>query len=94
MRKKKRNFFISFITLRWIILLPVLFYRKCISPLLPSVCRYSPSCSEYMLGSVKEFGLIKGGAKGLYRILRCNPFSKGGYDPVPVNPKGDIKWLY
>ena len=94
MRKKKRSFFVNLVTFRWLVTLPVLFYRKCVSPLLPSVCRYTPSCSQYMLDAVKEFGLIKGGIKGTYRIMRCNPFTKGGYDPVPINPKGDIKWLY
>lgn len=80
--------------MRWLIDLPVMFYRKCISPLLPNVCKYTPSCSQYMLDAVREYGPVKGAAKGICRLARCNPFSKGGYDPVPINPKGEVKWLY
>lgn len=46
------------------------------------VCRFEPYCSEYMYQSIDKHGIFKGGILGLYRILRCNPFSKGGYDPV------------
>jgi len=94
MRRKRRNLLVAFFTFRWLLILPVIFYKKCVSPLLPNVCRYTPSCSEYMLQSVKEFGLIKGGARGFYRIIRCNPFSKGGFDPVPLNTKGEVRWLF
>ncbi len=59
------------------------FYRKYISPLKSTKCPYVPSCSEYCLQAVKKYGSIKGGLLALWRILRCNPFSKGGYDPVP-----------
>lgn len=65
------------------ILLFIKVYKKFISPLKPRTCRYYPSCSEYMLQAIERLGLIKGLGYGLYRILRCNPFSKGGYDPVP-----------
>lgn len=58
-------------------------YRKYISPLKRTKCPYFPSCSEYGLQAVEKYGAIKGGALALWRILRCNPFSKGGYDPVP-----------
>lgn len=47
------------------------------------ICRYYPSCSEYTKQSISRFGLVVGFFMGSYRILRCNPFSKGGYDPVP-----------
>ena len=48
----------------------------------PKMCRFTPTCSEYTYQSIDKYGLIKGGIKGTYRILRCNPFNKGGYDPV------------
>ena len=59
------------------------FYRKYISPMKSTKCPYIPTCSEYGLEAVEKYGTIKGGALALWRILRCNPFSKGGYDPVP-----------
>lgn len=60
-------------------------YQKHISPTLSifSKCPYTPSCSNYAIEAIEKYGAIKGGALGLWRILRCNPFSKGGYDPVP-----------
>lgn len=70
-----------------------MFYKKCISPLLPSVCLYYPSCSTYMLESIRKHGIFKGVALGVKRLLRCNPAAKGGFDPVPEK-KGDYKWLY
>lgn len=59
------------------------FYRKYISPMKRTKCPYIPSCSEYGLEAVRKCGAIKGGLLALWRIIRCNPFSKGGYDPVP-----------
>ncbi len=59
------------------------FYRSAISPKKPAMCRYIPTCSEYGLTAIERFGAFKGGALTLWRILRCNPLSKGGYDPVP-----------
>ncbi|MGL1930765.1 MAG: membrane protein insertion efficiency factor YidD [Desulfotalea sp.] len=67
---------------RLLILSSVKFYRYCISPLFPPVCRFTPSCSEYMILAVEKHGVIRGLALGLWRILRCHPFSRGGYDPV------------
>jgi putative membrane protein insertion efficiency factor len=58
------------------------FYQMVISPLFPSVCRFSPSCSEYAVQAFTKYGVFKGSIKTIWRILRCNPFSKGGYDPV------------
>ena len=61
------------------------FYQKHISPWLDSKnikCKYYPTCSEYTKQAIEKYGVLKGGAKGMWRILRCNPFSKGGYDPV------------
>ncbi|MFC2139377.1 membrane protein insertion efficiency factor YidD [Bacteroidota bacterium] len=57
-------------------------YQKLISPLFPPSCRFYPTCSEYAVQSFSKHGVIKGGSKAVWRILRCNPFNKGGYDPV------------
>lgn len=55
-------------------------YQKFISPLYPASCRYYPSCSNYAILSVEKYGVIKGLLKAIWRVLRCNPFSKGGVD--------------
>ena len=59
------------------------FYRKNISPLTPASCKYIPTCSQYGLEAIERFGALKGGLLTLWRVLRCNPWSRGGYDPVP-----------
>jgi putative membrane protein insertion efficiency factor len=58
------------------------FYQKFLSPLLPRTCRFYPSCSAYCIHSIEKYGLMRGGMRGMLRILRCNPFHPGGYDPV------------
>lgn len=58
-------------------------YQKYFSPLKHTKCPYYPSCSNYGLEAVQEYGAIQGSLMAFWRILRCNPFSKGGYDPVP-----------
>ena len=63
------------------------FYSFFISPMLGNSCRYSPSCSEYSIEALKEFGLIKGIFKSFTRILSCNPWGKGGLDPVKKEMK-------
>ena len=66
-----------------ILILLIEFYRKNISPLKSTKCPYIPSCSEYGLEAIRKYGAFKGGLLAIWRIIRCNPFSKGGYDPVP-----------
>jgi len=61
----------------------VLFYRKHVSPMSTPQCRYAPTCSAYALEALEKYGALKGGLLALRRILRCHPFRKGGYDPVP-----------
>ncbi|MBE1466528.1 membrane protein insertion efficiency factor YidD [Kibdelosporangium phytohabitans] len=67
----------------WVLLLPIHVYRKVISPLLPPTCRYYPSCSTYAVEALKTHGAIKGLWLAVWRLLRCNPWSSGGIDPVP-----------
>lgn len=57
-------------------------YQKFISPLFPPSCRFYPTCSQYSIEAVSKYGAIKGSAMAMWRIVRCNPFNKGGYDPV------------
>jgi putative membrane protein insertion efficiency factor len=61
------------------------FYKAMISPALPASCRYVPSCSEYAAEAVARYGFFRGSALAVWRILRCNPFTRGGYDPVSRN---------
>lgn len=68
----------------------VQFYQKFISPMFPPSCRYTPTCSSYMIQSIERFGAIKGTGMGVWRILRCHPFVKGGYDPVPEKKSMNI----
>ena len=65
----------------------VKFYRRYISPLKPPCCRFIPTCSEYALEAYRVHGFFVGTALSLWRLLRCNPFGKGGYDPVPPKRK-------
>jgi putative membrane protein insertion efficiency factor len=78
--------------MRRLILLPVIAYQRLISPLFPRRCKYEPTCSQYAVDAVRELGVLRGSALAVWRVLRCNPWSHGGYDPVsaqrlfPVRP--------
>jgi uncharacterized protein len=67
---------------RRVVVAPIVVYRRVISPLLPPRCKYYPSCSEYAIQAVSEFGILRGLVLAAWRLLRCNPFSHGGVDPV------------
>jgi len=70
--------------LRFPVLALILLYQKTISKALPGdTCRYYPSCSHYSYQAIYKYGVFRGGFMGVWRILRCNPFSQGGFDPVP-----------
>lgn len=73
----------------WVATRPIRFYQLAISPWLPGSCRYLPTCSEYAVAALRTHGLVKGGMLALWRLLRCHPWAKGGYDPVPPGPKED-----
>lgn len=79
--KQISNFF------KWLFILPVRFYQIAISPILGPSCRYDPTCSHYMIGAIREWGVIKGVWLGLKRIASCHPWGGHGYDPVPKRKK-------
>jgi len=62
--------------------LPIHAYRRLLSPALPARCKYHPSCSAYALQAIESYGILRGAVLAAWRLLRCNPFSHGGYDPV------------
>ena len=66
-------------------------YKRWISPSLLPSCRYVPTCSEYAIEAVERYGVLQGGAKAAWRLMRCHPFAKGGVDPVVRIPGGTIK---
>ena len=63
----------------------LILYKRLVSPLLPPACRYVPSCSEYAAEAVARHGFVYGAILAGWRLLRCNPLARGGYDPVPKN---------
>jgi hypothetical protein len=67
---------------RRVAVLPIVAYRRFVSPAIPNRCRYHPSCSAYALQAVEQFGILRGLVLASWRLLRCNPWSHGGHDPV------------
>jgi hypothetical protein len=70
------------ILLRGLVVLPITAYQRLISPALPRRCKYEPSCSRYAAQAIREYGILRGLVLAAWRLLRCNPWSHGGYDPV------------
>lgn len=81
--KMGRALYMMGLSLTWVLVLPILFYQKCITPFTPPSCRFTPTCSEYARQALLKYGPIKGLLLALWRILRCNPWGGSGYDPVP-----------
>ncbi|MBO5812053.1 MAG: membrane protein insertion efficiency factor YidD [Bacteroidaceae bacterium] len=69
--------------LSYLLILPIRFYRLCISPLLPPSCRFTPTCSQYAIEAISKYGPFKGMFLAVKRLLRCRPGGGSGYDPVP-----------
>ena len=69
--------------MRRLLLSALRFYKSQVSPALPPACRYTPTCSEYAIEAVERYGAWRGSALAVRRVLSCNPFARGGYDPVP-----------
>ncbi len=67
----------------WLLVLPIKFYQRFISPLTPPSCRYTPTCSTYAVEAIQKHGPFKGAWLAIKRIVRCNPWGGSGYDPVP-----------
>ena len=78
--------------LRQLVIFPVRVYQKLVSPLFPCVCRYQPTCSQYMIEAIQNYGVVKGVVLGIKRLLRCHPWGGCGYDTVV--PKKDDKNLH
>ena len=89
----RKVMFVITYPLRLILMGLVYVYKYCISPLLPHTCRFYPTCSTYAVLALKEFGFFKGSYLAIKRILKCVPNGKSGLDLLPLNIKGDLKWL-
>ena len=66
-------------------------YQLTLSRILPQRCRFHPSCSQYAVESLRAYGLLRGGALAMWRLMRCGPWAKAGYDPVPVLQPGPLR---
>ncbi|MDR1753472.1 MAG: membrane protein insertion efficiency factor YidD [Eubacterium sp.] len=79
--------------MRYIFVGIIKLYRATLSKILPPSCRFTPSCSQYAITAITRFGAVKGGYLSLWRIMRCNPYSKGGPDEVPSKFSWRIRFL-
>jgi uncharacterized protein len=68
--------------MRRVVMAPIVAYQRVISPAFPRRCKYEPTCSAYAVQAIREFGILQGLVLAVWRLLRCNPFSHGGFDPV------------
>jgi uncharacterized protein len=68
--------------MRRVVLAPIVAYQRVVSPALGRRCKYEPTCSAYAVRAIREFGILRGLVLAAWRVLRCNPFSHGGFDPV------------
>jgi uncharacterized protein len=76
--------------MRVMFLAPIRLYQRLISPALPRRCKYEPTCSRYAVQAVEEYGILRGLVLAMWRLLRCNPWSDGGYDPVEAQRLFDV----
>jgi putative membrane protein insertion efficiency factor len=67
---------------RALVVAPIALYQRVISPAIPRRCKYEPTCSRYAVEAIREYGILRGAVLATWRLLRCNPWSYGGYDPV------------
>ncbi len=74
-----------------LLLAMIRFYKRHISPHLPDACRFQPTCSQYAMTAIERYGALRGGWMAFRRIMRCNPFHKGGFDPVPEDTNVTIR---
>jgi uncharacterized protein len=74
-----------------ILVVPILWYQRFLSPLLGARCRFAPSCSQYAVEALRAHGAARGLWLAVRRLARCHPFNPGGYDPVPARPQGVVR---
>ena len=84
---------IIFLPIYLVMIISIYLYKWFVSPFLVHTCRFYPTCSTYAIMSLKEFGVFKGSLLAFKRLIKCSPWSKGGFDPIPQNIKGDSKWI-
>jgi uncharacterized protein len=77
--------------LRRLVTWPIRVYQRWISPYTPAMCRFRPTCSQYAVEAVEHHGVFKGGLYATWRLLRCHPFTAGGWDPVPGTPEREYR---
>ena len=90
----KKIIYIITLPFRWLLIGLIYLYKLIISPLIPHTCRFYPSCSKYFIISLKEWGIVKGCFLGTKRLFKCRPKGPCGEDFVPLNIKGDLKWVF